>query len=249
MSTKKKIAYSNSSEPNTNIRIDKINDDFSYGKFGDFEMVIMNKNKYMNATKLCNNASKKFSNWTENSTSIDIITELAKYLNMDESELIKKNMSGSYDSRGSYVHPLLITHIACWCGPNFAIKISIWIEEWKKYSIDNELKYWDALKNIQPSKNLDKEKQIQHRLQKKLGGEIEVETDYGDIDLLTDDQLIEIKKYSDWKCAIGQLISYSKDYPDREKIMYLFDVPDDNIIPKIKIICNDIGIKIKKIDF
>ena len=227
--------------------IESIDENYSYGNYGKFQMIIMNKNGYMNATKLCKDAGKEFFNWKANANSKELIEEASKHLNMPEEQLIiSPNVHNNI--RGSYIHPLLITQVACWCGPNFALKVSVWIEEWKIYSVANEFAYWDGIKNIRPNKNLDKEKQIQHRLHKKLGGEIEVETNYGDIDLLTDTQLIEIKKYSDWKCAIGQLIAYSKDYPDREKIMYLFDVPNDNIIPKIKILCNDIDIRVKKID-
>jgi hypothetical protein len=67
--------------------------------------------------------------------------------------------------------------------------------------------------------------------------------------LLIDTQLIEIKEYSDWKCAIGQLIAYSMEYPDREKNIYLFDVPEDNIINDIKLVCDMKNIELKKIDF
>lgn len=194
-------------------------------------------------------ANKKFGSWNENSVSKALIKELSIHLNISENKLIHLTTGGRLcDLRGSYVHPLLITHIACWCGPNFAIKVGIWIEEWKQHSVINELKYWDGIKNIKPSKKLDKEKQIQLKLQKKIGGDIEVGTDYGDINLLTNTQLIEIKKYTDWKCAIGQVIAYGADYPNREKIIYLFDVPADNIVGKIRIICAELDIKVKKID-
>lgn len=229
------------------LQIRKINDEFSSAIYGDFEIIIRNDNGYINATKLCKMVGKEFFHWKANSVSKELIKELSNHLNISENKLIESpNVDNNL--RGSYVHPLLITHIACWCGPNFAIKVGIWIEEWKQHSVINELKYWDGIKNIKPSKKLDKEKQIQLKLQKKLGGDIEVGTDYGDIDLLTDTQLIEIKKYTDWKCAIGQVIAYGADYPDREKIIYLFDVPVDNIVGKIRIICTELDIKVKKID-
>jgi hypothetical protein len=70
------------------------------------------------------------------------------------------------------------------------------------------------------------EKEIQQRLKKMFGGEREVHTPVGFIDLLTDTQLYESKRAAQWKGAIGQLLSYSKFYPDRELVLYLFgDLP------------------------
>lgn len=60
----------------------------------------------------------------------------------------------------------------------------------------------------------------------KYGGETEVSTEMGNIDLLTDDTLFEIKTYDNWVHAIGQLFAYSMEYPDRRKCLYLFDVGD-----------------------
>lgn len=227
-----------------NIKIKKINDEYSYVKYGSYKLLVMNQNQYINATKMCREWDKEFRHWKENNMSKELIKELALSIKTKEKNLILiPNVDNKI--RGSYVHPLLITHIACWCGPNFAIKIGIWIEEWKKYSFQNELAYWDGINEIKPSSNFDREKQIQKVLHKKLGGEIEAKTTYGKIDLLTEKSVIEIKTYNDWKCAIGQLIAYSEYYPDKEKIMYLFDVPKKNIIDDIELVCSKVDIKLK----
>ena len=233
---------------NENMRVKKINDDYSYYYYNDFKIIIQNKSGRINATDLCKKAGKEVRHWKENKISKELIKELSKYLDMSEKRIIMTNMQGN-KIKGTYVHPLLITHIACWCGPNFAIKVSIWIEEWKKYSKKNELRYWRAIDEIKPSNNSTTEKQIQRKLYKKLGGEMEVDTTFGRIDLLTDDAVIEIKKYDDWKCAVGQVIMYSSDYPDRERIIYLFDVPEDNILDVIKTKCRNENIKVKKINY
>ena len=46
------------------------------------------------------------------------------------------------------------------------------------------------------------EHQIRDRLHQKLGGLKEVATPAGRIDLLTDTEIIEIKRVSDWKAAL-----------------------------------------------
>lgn len=66
------------------------------------------------------------------------------------------------------------------------------------------------------------EKEIQERMQKMFGGQREVHTPVGYIDLLTDTQLIESKRANGWKGALGQVLSYGKFYPNHELVLYLF---------------------------
>nr|AEX63341.1 putative KilA-N domain-containing protein [Moumouvirus Monve] len=127
------------------------------------------------------------------------------------------------------MHPLLITQLAYWISPKFAAKVSIWIEEWKKYSDKNLLEYYDALSNLEPYCNENKEKIIQEKLLIKLGGSVEVKTKIGKIDLLTKDTIIEIKDYDDWKHGLGQLLSYSFFYPNKKNV-YIY-----SILEKIKL--------------
>ena len=66
------------------------------------------------------------------------------------------------------------------------------------------------------------EKEIQIKMQCMFGGQREVHTPVGYIDLLTDTQLYESKRANGWKGAIGQLLSYGKFYPNHELVLYLF---------------------------
>lgn len=68
------------------------------------------------------------------------------------------------------------------------------------------------------------ESYYQLKLQKQLGGEIEVKTEAGRIDLLTQTELIEVKEVLSWKSAIGQSLSYSVYYPDHKRRIHLFGV-------------------------
>lgn len=66
------------------------------------------------------------------------------------------------------------------------------------------------------------EKDWQIRLLSQLGGQTEVSTPVGRIDLLTEHHIIEIKKADDWKAALGQVQAYSQFYPNRTKRICLF---------------------------
>jgi hypothetical protein len=45
------------------------------------------------------------------------------------------------------------------------------------------------------------------------GAKLEVSTPVGRIDILTNDEVIEVKRYASWKHALGQAIAYSVFYP------------------------------------
>ncbi|AFX93006.1 putative KilA-N domain-containing protein [Megavirus courdo11] len=153
-------------------------------------------------------------------------------------------MKGKYEIRGTYVHPILLTSIANWISPLFAVKISVWIEEWKKYSLKNSVKYYNALSKLESNSNNNKEKIIQKTLQSELGGEIEVKTKYGYIDLLTNDKIIEIKSYETWKHALGQILIYSDEYENKNKCVYLFDVPNNVNINNMERIFNKYNVSV-----
>ena len=46
-----------------------INDNYTYGKFGPFNVVMMKINGFINATKLCKDAGERFRDWTDNKNS------------------------------------------------------------------------------------------------------------------------------------------------------------------------------------
>lgn len=227
---------------------------YGYSMVSECKIIVCKQTKYINATKLCQEISdssgskKPFGNWIINASSKKILNKTSIWTGINESDLMFNINGGkNFEIRGTYVHPLLITPIISWISPEFSVEISIWIDEWKNYSRKNSNKYWNAVNNIVTSNNLDKEKQVQTKLKEKYGGQIEVDTDVGKIDLLTKKYIIEIKNYENWKSAIGQLIMYSCDYPEKKKIIYLFDVPNDNILDIITTKCQKHDIIVKTI--
>ena len=119
------------------IIFEHIDEKYAYGKYGEFKIIIMKKNKYINATKLCGINGKAFKHWLENINSKKLIDAVNKRLNNElllaagipaasNNSLIK--VSGGYgknaEINGTYVHSLLIPHIASWISEDFAIKVS-----------------------------------------------------------------------------------------------------------------------------
>ncbi len=122
----------------------------------------------------------------------------------------------------------------------FACKITEWILQWRSVSPQNDVEFGQALSKVAYSYNSknDREAIIQTKLHKKLGGQIEVETPVGYIDLLTDSELIEIKHVDNWKHAVGQLICYGNYYDEHRKRLHLFGHKPSQNFTEITMICN-----------
>lgn len=204
----------------------KINDErYQYEKFGNIVFIIMKKNNYVNAAKICSMFGKKFYNWNAVQENKDVIKFCSQKLNILESDMTITIRGGNNpEITGTYVHPVLVTTIMRWISPEFESEMTIWIEEWKGYSSKNNDKYFDALSLCNPSSSSDKENRIRLELKEQLNAKDEVKTKSGYIDLLTDDSLIEIKHIDNWKAAIGQLMVYGMYYPNHQKVLCLFDV-------------------------
>ena len=124
---------------------------------------------------------------------------------------------------GSWIHPNLLINLAEWLSTPFSIKVSKWVQQWRLYSKTNDEEFEKALQSIVPeSGNRQEEKKIQMRMQKEMKGKIEVYTDVGKIDLLTDSEIIEIKHAAQWKSGVGQLLCYARYKPRNTKRLHLF---------------------------
>jgi hypothetical protein len=75
---------------------------------------------------------------------------------------------------------------------------------------------------IEPYQN--PEYQVVQGLQSKLGGQTETET-----------EIIEVKQVSDWKAALGQILTYSAFFPEHTKRIHLFG---DYTPQKKEVICS-----------
>lgn len=109
----------------------KIDKNYSHGKYGDFDVIIMDKNGYINATNLCKLGNKNFYDWKATKRAGKLIRALSLAIKIRAGDLMKVVTGGkNTEVRGTYVHSKLIPHIASWVSPNFAIKVSNIVEEY-----------------------------------------------------------------------------------------------------------------------
>lgn len=88
------------------------------------------------------------------------------------------------------------------------------------------------------------EAEIQQRLHSRLGGIKNAPTPAGNIDLLTDREVIEVKEVRLWKAAVGQVLCYSLAYPNHRKRIHLFKPVTPEFLKIIKKHCKKFGIRV-----
>lgn len=115
--------------PLEHIAFEDINDEYCYGKYGDFNVIMMKKNGYINATKLCGYISniigtqKDFKQWKITISASELVDAVVSSVGIPTDELFIQP-SVANEIRGTYTHPKLIPHIASWASPQFAVKVA-----------------------------------------------------------------------------------------------------------------------------
>ncbi|AYP74143.1 p28-like protein [Fowlpox virus] len=99
----------------------RINDFFSVIQYGEFELLMIDSNNYINVSQLCNYNNKDFKIWMGTGVYAELINELDKSKTDRAIILIDKY---GCDINGYYAHPSLVPIIASWASPTFAIKAS-----------------------------------------------------------------------------------------------------------------------------
>jgi hypothetical protein len=114
--------YSSIKKHLQNIIFPKITEEYYYGKCGWCVIIVMKKNGYINATKLCELNNKIFKNWQiENKL---LMSNMATLLDIPKHELtVTVNFSIPDRITGVYVHPDLIIDIAAWI--NLKVKVYV----------------------------------------------------------------------------------------------------------------------------
>lgn len=89
---------------------ERIDDEYFSAKFGDFK-VIMNSKGYINATKLCKLAGKRFDNWLGSKHGAGMIDAFEKGTGSEPGSFVVIILDGNNKTRGTYLHPELIPQV------------------------------------------------------------------------------------------------------------------------------------------
>lgn len=114
------------------ITFQSVDNEYEWGTYFDFRVLIMTQNGYINATKMCQDEGKRFKDWLKNKSSIELINKLAFRLALKITDILIMVKDGDNEYRGTYVHRKLITHFASWISTDTALKVSDIVEEYIK---------------------------------------------------------------------------------------------------------------------
>ena len=131
------------------VAFEQIQNNYWYGAYGPFRVVMMKSNGYINATKMCNDGGKRFFNWSDLKGSTELINALEKVKELENTPVNSSNPDFALRDANvqictlasppcisiqtanktpikciissTYYHPLLIPHIACWVSADYAL--------------------------------------------------------------------------------------------------------------------------------
>lgn len=177
---------------------------------------------YVNATRLCQSVGKQWKHYNENKSTKSFFRALSYDLASSE-PLIQYAKKCPTHERHTWVHPRIATHLACWISSEFTAKLTGWIEIARERMDDVKKEYDEGLRNLKADDDIESlESTVRDRLCAKMNGTIEVPGLYGPIDIVTDEQVIEVKHVSMFTRALGQILGHSMTFPEKSKRLHLF---------------------------
>lgn len=108
-------------------------DDVRHISCGSLELLVL-ENGYFNASKICRAHNKDFSDWAITGAAKIAIDEAARHSNLSADQIVMQITKTSNNLKGTYLHPVLLIHIATWCDVKYTIELSSVV--WKGCEID-----------------------------------------------------------------------------------------------------------------
>jgi hypothetical protein len=85
---------------------------------------------YVNATAMCKVAGKEFKAYNRLDSTKRFITALSARCKIHTWDIIITQRGGESHLKGTWVHPKLAIHLAQYLSPEFAVTVSIWVDDW-----------------------------------------------------------------------------------------------------------------------
>lgn len=85
---------------------------------------------YVNATAMCKSFGKDFKTYNRSNTTKRFVTALSSRCKICTTDIIITQQGGEPHLQGTWIHPKLAIHLAQYLSPEFAVTVSIWIDDW-----------------------------------------------------------------------------------------------------------------------
>jgi hypothetical protein len=197
---------------------------------------------YIHADKFCNsasNGSKELSAYRSTQECKDLVDYMDKHKDKLTVAFISVT-TGHSVCRGTYIHPKLIYALSMWISPAAYFSVRRILDEWMRAVAAKELHLDDEFGHTF------------ERMSKRIliaddeNGEIEVKSETGLVDVLTDTKVIQVGRVCDWKDVFGEALVYGISYPNLQPWIYLFG-RENKFTASIITTCNAHNVQVKYI--
>ena len=191
--------------------------------FGTFNGV-----KYVSLTRMCSDAGAVTGNVMRPKAVSAFINELRDQLGVEP-----VYRESSAPNSCIWVVPELVTFLAMRISVKFGVQVTLWLEQWKAKEPANAAAWHGALEALEATAPNDlAEQRVVAQLCTRLRAEgqcpltevaVHAGTD-GMVDVLTDSDMFEVKRWTNWRHALGQVLTYSVGVEPRRRLsIVLFD--------------------------
>lgn len=195
---------------------------------------------YISATKMCLSAGKNMSDYTRLQNTKDFLVTLADRLGQSKLSLTTRCETGPVAGGGTWVHPMVATNLAMWISTDFEVKVSQWIEHARQVLPHVNRDYKQSLANLKPRRvNEALEANVRDRLAEREKGQVEVQCEYGIVDVVTSSEIVEVKRSKNYLHALGQVLGYGESFPEHKKRVHLIlEDSEEDLLSRAKRICS-----------
>jgi hypothetical protein len=92
-------------------------------------VILQRGDGYWNATAMCQANGKRWNNYWQNDSTQEFLRELSSVAGIPVTGLVQVRQGGEPTSQGTWVHQQVAIHLAQWCSPKFAVRVTLWVEE------------------------------------------------------------------------------------------------------------------------
>ena len=104
---------------------------------GDIITEIRASDGYVNATKMCQAAGKRWAKFMENACTRIFLDELASTVRIRTTDLVQQSTGGNGE-RHTWIHHQVAIHLAQWCSPKFAVAVTTLVSRYLQGEITTE---------------------------------------------------------------------------------------------------------------
>lgn len=161
--------------------------------------------------------------------------------------LVKVTHGGKYT--GTWIHPRVLTYMASFLSSSFIVDVTAWVELAKDKIVGVKEEYDAAICSLECDSSAQIEREVRIRLLEQLGGTQCYIGVLGEIDLVTEGEVIEIKWVRRALHAVGQVLGHSRSFPDKVRRIHLFGNKGDFAsvnMDELRDMCTSLDIDITK---